>query len=243
MTELTLVIPAYNEETKIKRDVEEAAFFIREHFTEGEVIVVDDGSSDNTSAAASKAQTSPSVKVKVIRLEKNKGKGFAVKTGIMASKGDIVIFADSGTCIPYKNALPWIKKIRAGELDIALASRYAKGTIIRRKRPLPRRILSRLFHWTAVLIAGLPRKITDSQCGFKIYKGDIARKLYGQCVLHGFLFDLEILIRAVSQGYSITEFPVEWTCDLDSRLRPASEFKQVLGDLLKVRKIAKKEES
>ncbi len=243
MTELSIVIPAFNEENKIKKDVEEAAFFLKEHCTKGEVIVVDDGSRDNTSAAASKAQTSPSVEVKVIRLEKNKGKGFAVKTGILASKGEIVIFADSGTCIPYRNALPPIKKIKAGEVDIALASRYAKGTVIRRKRPLPRRILSRLFHWAAVLIAGLPKKITDSQCGFKIYNGDTARELYSQCGLHGFLFDLEILIRALRQGYSITEFPVEWTCDLDSRLRPASEAREVLRDLFKVRKIGKKEES
>ncbi len=243
MTELSIVIPAFNEENKIKIDVEEAAFFLKGHFTKGEVIVVDDGSRDHTAAAASKAETGPSVEVKVIRLEKNKGKGFAVKTGILASKGDIVLFADSGTCIPYKNALLPIKKIKAGEVDIALASRCAKGTVIRRNRPLPRRILSRLFHWAAVLIAGLPRTITDSQCGFKIYKGDAARKLYGQCVLHGFLFDLEILIRALRQGTSITEFPVEWTCDPDSRLHPASEAGEVLRDLFKVRKIGKKEES
>jgi len=240
MIDLSIVIPAFNEENKIKKDVEEAAFFLKEHYMKGEVIVADDGSSDNTAAAASKAQTSPSVELKIIRLEKNKGKGFAVKTGILASKGDIVLFADSGTCIPYGNALASIKKIREGEVDIALASRYAKDTVIRRNRPLPRRILSRLFHWAAVLIAGLPRKIMDSQCGFKIYNGDTGRELYSQCVLHGFLFDLEILIRAVRQGYSIIEFPVEWTCDLDSRLRPASEVREVLRDLFKVRKIAKK---
>jgi len=240
MIDLSLVIPAYNEENKIKKDIERAAFFLEENHMVGEIIVVDDGSRDNTSAAASKACTNPSVELKIIRLEKNKGKGFAVKTGILASKGEVVLFADSGTCIPYENALPFIKKIRAGEVAIALASRYAKGTVIRRNRPLSRRILSRLFHWAAVFIAGLPRKITDSQCGFKIYNGDAARKLYSQCGLHGFLFDLEILIRALREGHSITEFPVEWTCDLDSRLRPASEAGDILRDLFKVRKIAKK---
>lgn len=239
--DLSIVIPAYNEENKIKRDVEEAALFLSQHHMNGEVIVVDDGSKDHTSAEASKADTGLSVGLNIIRLHKNKGKGFAVKTGILASKGEIVLFADSGTCIPYENALPYIKKIRSGEADIALASRYAKESVIHRNRPLPRRILSRLFRWTAVLIADLPKKITDSQCGFKIYNGDAAKALFSQCLISGFLFDLEILIRAIKQGYSITEFPVEWTCDLDSRLRPVSEAKQILRDLFKVRKITKKE--
>jgi len=239
--DISIVIPAYNEENKIKRDVEEAAHFLNQHHMNGEVIMVDDGSKDHTSSEASKAVTGPLVESRIIRFEINRGKGFAVKAGIMSSQGEIVLFADSGTCIPYENALPYIKKIRKGDIDIALASRYAKKTIIRRNRPLPRRILSRLFHWAAVLIAGLPKNITDSQCGFKIYNGDVSRKLFSQCLLSGFLFDLEILIRALNQGHSIMEFPVEWTCDLDSRLRPASEAKQVLKDLFKVRKIAKRE--
>ncbi|MFO7979355.1 MAG: glycosyltransferase [Candidatus Aminicenantes bacterium] len=238
--DLSIVIPAYNEESKIKRDVEQAALFLNQHSMEGEVMVVDDGSEDRTSAAASEADTGPLVELKIIQLPKNKGKGFAVKTGILASKGDVVLFADSGTCVPYKNALPCIKRIKAGDVEIALASRYAKETVIHRNRPLPRRILSRLFHWAAVWIAGLPKKITDSQCGFKIYNGDTARELFSQCLISGFLFDLEILIRAIKQGCTITEFPVEWTCDLDTRLQPASHAKQVIKDLFKVRKIAKK---
>lgn len=238
---LSIVIPAYNEENKVKRDVEQASLFLNQHYMDGEVIVVDDGSKDRTAKAASSAHTGPLVELGIIRFDKNKGKGFAVKKGILSSKGEIVLFADSGTCIPYENALPYIKKIRSGQVDIALASRYAKDTVIHRNRPLPRRILSKLFHWAAVLITGLPKKITDSQCGFKIYNGDIARELFSQCLISGFLFDLEIIIRAIRQGYTIIEFPVEWTCDLDSRLRPASHAKQVIKDLFKVRKIAKKE--
>jgi len=237
--DLSIVIPAYNEESKIKRDVEQAALFLNQHSMEGEIIVVDDGSEDRTVEAVSKAQAGPSAELNIIPLQKNRGKGFAVKTGILASKGEVVLFADSGTCVPYENALPSIKRIRDGEVDIALASRYAKETIIRRNRPLPRRILSRLFHWAAVWIAGLPKKISDSQCGFKIYNGDVGRELFSQCLITGFLFDLEIILRALKKGCSITEFPVEWTCDLDSRLRPASQAKQVLKDLIKVRKIAK----
>ncbi len=233
------MIPAYNEENKIKKDVEEASFFLNKHHLNGEVIVVDDGSKDRTAEAASKAETGLSAKATIVHLEKNKGKGFAVKKGILTSKGEVVLFADSGSCVPYENALPYIKKIRAGEVDIALGSRYAKGRVIHRNRSLLRRILSRVFHWAAVFTAGLPKKISDSQCGFKIYSGDAARELFSQCLINGFLFDLEVIIRALKQGYSITEFPVEWTCDLDSRLKPASAARQVIKDLFKVRKIAK----
>jgi hypothetical protein len=151
-----------------------------------------------------------------------------------------VLYADSGTCIPYANALTVIRRIAAGELDMALASRRLKGTIIRRDRPLRRRIISRLFHRSAVMIAGLPRWITDSQCGFKVYEGKAARKLFAGLATPGFLFELEIILKALRRGYRLEEFPVEWTCDLDTRLRPVSQARGVLKELLKVRSATKK---
>jgi hypothetical protein len=151
-----------------------------------------------------------------------------------------VLYADSGTCIPYANALPVVKKIAAGELDIALASRRLKETVILRNRPLRRRIISRLFHRFAVVIAGLPRWITDSQCGFKVYQGKAARELFAGLATPGFLFELEIILKALQRGLRIEEFPVEWTCDLDTRLKPASQAKGMLRELFKVRSLTKK---
>src|SRR4030042_1603853 len=105
----------------------------------------------------------------------NAGEGAAIRRGILESRGGVVLYADSGTCVPYANALPVIKKISAGGLDIGLASRRLKGTVIRRDQPLRRRAISRLFHPAAVLVAGLPRWIPDSQGGFKVYQGKAAR--------------------------------------------------------------------
>jgi dolichyl-phosphate beta-glucosyltransferase len=241
--DLSIVIPAYNEASKIGRDVDAAAAFISESGFKGEIIVVDDGSSDNTSEEAKTAEIPAEVKREVIRLNNNSGKGIAIKTGIKKTKGDVVLFADSGTCIPYSNALPVIKRIKKGDLDLAHASRRLKETRIIRERPLKRRILSKLFHLAAVWITGLPRWITDSQCGFKLYKGSIARKLYEDCITTGYLFDLEILLRAVKHGYRIEEFPVQWACDLDTRLRPASDTPGVMKELFQVRKIIKKIQS
>ncbi len=243
MMDLSIVIPALNEASKIRFDVEAAALFMDREKMRGEVIVVDDGSTDGTSEEARKASIPASVDLHVISLEKNKGKGFAVKTGILASKGDVVLFADSGTCVPYANALPQIEKIRAGDLHIAIASRRLKETVIKKNRSLRRRVLSWFFRQAALMLTGLPRRITDTQCGFKVYDGDTARELFKHCVISGFMFELEVLPRALKQGYRIEEFPVEWTCDLDTRLKPAGDAVGVLKDLLKVRSLIKEEKS
>ena len=241
--DISIVIPALNEGKKIGFDVETAAAFIDEEAVPGEVIVVDDGSMDNTAEEARSVEIPSSVERNVIRLDRNRGKGFAVKTGILASKGDVVLFADSGTCVPYANALPQIEKIRLGELDIAMASRRLKGTVIHRNRSLKRRLLSSFFRLVARLITGVPDRFSDTQCGFKIYRGEMARDLFAKCITTGFLFELEVLLRALKARYRIEEFPVEWTCDLDTRLRPGSDAAKVLKELFQVRSIIKKDKN
>jgi dolichyl-phosphate beta-glucosyltransferase len=239
--DLSIVIPAFNEANKIRHDVEAAAAFIDEEALDGEVIIVDDGSSDRTSDEARQAQIHSSVSLSVIRLDKNWGKGFAVKTGVLASKGDVILYADSGTCVPYANALMQVEKIRSGELDMAVASRRHEETVILRDRSFKRRVLSWIFRQVAILVTGLPRRFTDTQCGFKIYKGEVARELFAKCRTSGFMFELEILLHALKQGCRIEEFPVEWTCDLDTRLRLANQAGGVAKDLLSIRSMMKKD--
>ena len=237
MIDLSIVIPALNEAAKISFDIKTAALFLADTVKRGEIIIIDDGSSDDTADTARSSATPASVDLIVIKLDKNYGKGYAVKTGMLRSHGRIVMFADSGTCVPYSDALPHIDKIRRDELDIAIGSRRLKASVIQRNQPFFRRILSRIFHVAAVLIAGLPRNIKDSQCGFKIYDGEKARLLFSECRIKGFLFDVEILIRAHKKGYRIQEFPIEWTCDLDTRLKPGSDAAGVIRELFSLRKV------
>lgn len=242
MIELSIIIPALNEAAKIRHDIETAALFLAGTVKKGEIIIVDDGSMDDTADTARNTITSESVDLIVIKQDSNYGKGQAIKTGILRSHGEVVMFADSGTCVPYSDALPIIDRIRRGEVDVAVGSRRLKASVIHRDQPYFRRILSRLFHMAAVLIAGLPRRIKDSQCGFKIYDGEKARVLFSECKSKGFLFDVEILIRAHNKGLRIQEFPIHWTCDLDSRLRPGADALGVFRELVSLRKINKTED-
>ena len=238
--DLSIVIPAFEESKKIAQDVKAAAAFLEGHQLAGEVIVVDDGSEDNTAEAAGSAQISQNIKLDVIRYEAHRGKGYAVRTGINHSSGRYVMFADSGCCVPYEETLRGLDLLKSGGYDIAHGSRKRRGCRIEKAQSLYRRFCSRMFHWLVIHDMKIPAEFTDTQCGFKIYKGDVARHLYGEAVTDGFTFDIEIIMRAQREGYRIKEFPIDWTCDRDSRLSPTRSSWRVLSELLTIRRILPK---
>jgi len=151
------------------------------------------------------------------------------------------MFADSGNCVPYDNTLRGLELITSGQCDIAHGSRKLAGAEIIRGQGLYRRICSGFFHLFVVKVEKIPAELTDTQCGFKIYRGDVARGLYGECITDGFMFDIEIILRALKRGYKVKEFPVYWTCDRDSRLSPAKSIRRILDELIKIRKALKAE--
>jgi dolichyl-phosphate beta-glucosyltransferase len=234
--DLSIVIPAFEEGRKISWDVEAAAAFLQAHSLAGEVVVVDDGSSDDTARAAQAVRVPPAIKLNVVRYDQHRGKGFAVRTGMNATTGNYAMFADCGLCIPYDNALKGLEMLRNGVCDLAHGSRRHVASDIHRAQPWHRRMLSRAFKSSVRMLLRVPRELTDTQCGFKMYRGDVARDLYKQCITDGFMFDIEIILRAIKKGYRIGEFPVEWTCDPDSRLSVARTPWPVLAELRKLRR-------
>jgi dolichyl-phosphate beta-glucosyltransferase len=234
--DLSVVIPAFEESRKVARDAEAAATFLQANKLTGEVIIVDDGSRDGTAEAARAVRMPSAVKLNVIRYDQHHGKGCAVRTGMNASSGKYAMFADCGLCIPYVNALKGLEMLRTGACDIAHGSRRHTASDILRAQPWHRRMLSRTFKSAVRMLLRVPRELTDTQCGFKMYRGDVARELYKQCTTDGFMFDIEIILRAVRRGYRIGEFPVEWTCDPDSRLSVARTPWPVLWELRRIRR-------
>lgn len=229
---LTIVIPVFEESRKICEDIAAAAAFLADFPHSGEILIVDDGSRDNTADIAEKYITQVTAPARVLRLGRNRGKGCAVRTGILESRGRYVMFADSGCCVPFKEAMAGITLIESGSCIIAHGSRKMSGCHIHRPQSWYRRLCSILFHW--LLIHDLKRlaNLTDTQCGFKVYDGDIARCLYATSTIDGFMFDIEIILLALKYGYPIGEFPVDWSWDPDSRLKPIHEAFKVLRDLI-----------
>jgi len=234
--DLSIVIPAFEESKKIARDVKAAAEFLVANSLAGEILVVDDGSEDDTAQAARAVAVPSGVKLNVIRYEQHRGKGHGVRTGMIASTGRYAMFADCGLCIPYGNALLGLEMLKNDQCDIAHGSRRHIQSDILRDQPLHRRVLSRTFKFTVRTMLGVPRELTDTQCGFKMYKGDIARELYAECTSDGFMFDIEVILRAIRKGYRIGEFPVEWVCDPDSRLSVTRTPWPVLVELHRIKR-------
>lgn len=229
---LSIVIPVWNEQDKIGQDIQEASDFLQSEDMHGEVLVVDDGSSDETVHMATECVSAHPGLIRIIRCGQHYGKGFAVRRGILESRGDIVLFIDSGSCVSYHDVHQGLRLIRQNRCEIALASRYMTGSRILRSQSFIRRLISFGFRKACQLIFHMPGTITDTQCGLKIFKGEAAVKLFSRCRCQGFLLDIEVIQQALSHGMSIQTFPVHWRSDPDSRLSVFRDFPGFLKDFI-----------
>jgi dolichyl-phosphate beta-glucosyltransferase len=237
--DISIIIPAFNEQFKIRRDIAETDRFLSQVKLSAEIIVVDDGSFDKTSQIAQNTAVSRSIKLHVMRYEPHRGKGYAVRYGILNSVAEYVMFMDSGGNVPHRYILKGLELLKNNICDIAMGSRRLAASIIHKDLIWYRRITSALFRKISRTYLKIPPALTDTQCGFKMYRGTIARKLYGQCTSEGFLFDVEIILRAAKLGYRMKEIPIEWTCDRDSRLSFAYT-PAILRELKLIKRIMRK---
>jgi dolichyl-phosphate beta-glucosyltransferase len=213
--DISIVIPTYYEANKIETDIRAAARFISQNGYRGEIIVVDDGSPDDTVARAT-ALCDEFPNLAVYGYRPNRGKGHALRYGFARTSGRIAMYADAGLCVPYEIAKVGITMIDIGMCDVAHGSRRLRGSH-NMGQPFHRRIGSRVFRAVIHAFMGIPRYFSDTQCGFKIYRGEVARELYDRVITDGFMYDPEMILQARKYGYKVLEFPVLWNADLHSR--------------------------
>lgn len=204
---LSLVLPAYNESRRLPPYLASIRGYLDGKYGSGyEVIVVDDGSTDDLHAAV-KARMGDWPQLRYLRHPRNLGKGAAVRSAVLASCGDMVLFADADGAAPIGEEGRLAAAIDAGA-DIAVGSRLLPDPEKRRTRPWNRRLAGRLF---AALAGRLLRlKVADTQCGFKMFRGDVARRLFGLVRESGFLFDVEVLLLAQRMGCRCAEVGIDW---------------------------------
>ncbi len=228
---LSVVIPAYDEEARLPATLARVADYLagRPTLLPAEVVVVDDGSRDGTAAVAERFVPPSGIAVRLIRLGRNRGKGAAVRAGLAASRGARVLISDADLATPIEE----LEALLASGAQLAVGSRALDRALIARRQPLPRDLLGRLFNLgiQALRLTALH----DTQCGFKLLDGELARSLAPQLRLDGFAFDVELLARAARSGASIVEVPVRWQHVDASRVQPVRHGLQMLRDALRVR--------
>lgn len=230
--ELTVVIPAYNESRRLPPTLRTVERYLREGNRRSELIVVDDGSSDDTAAGVDQ-MIREGLKLHLLRHDGNRGKGAAVRTGMLAATGDIVLFTDADLSTPIADAERLIAALEAGA-DVAIGSRALDRSLIEVHQPWIRDRMGRVFNLfvQAILLPGLK----DTQCGFKAFRRDAARDLFSATEADGFEFDTEVLYRARRSGLKIREIPVHWRNNPDTRVNAVSDSARMLLGLFRVRR-------
>jgi len=232
---LSIIIPVYNEAEKIRNDIITLSSYLMEKHISGEIIISDDASTDDTIKIASETSINESIPLSVISTGEHRGKGNAVRQGILQSKGDVVLFIDSGNTVKLEAISKGLDLIQGGECQMVIGSRHLSGSVITKPLAFQRRIVSKLFRIFIKLIFPSLWRFSDTQCGFKMVKGELAKTLYSESVINGFLFDIEILKKAQKHNVAIQEIPIEWTCDRDSRLTIPSTIWEVIRDSFKLK--------
>lgn len=230
--DLSIVIPAYNEALRITPTLEATAQFLAAHPGSWEIVVVDDGSQDSTVELCERlAQRIP--QLRVIASRPNRGKGSAVRIGMLAARGRIRVMCDADGSMPATELPKLLGPIVDGA-DLAIGSRYALGAAANQTQPLYRRLWSRLCN--QVIQKTLVPGVRDTQCGFKAFTARAADDLFGRATIDGWAFDLEVLALAKRLGYQVRECGVIWHDDQRSRVSPWKDMWKVIREAFVIKR-------
>jgi dolichyl-phosphate beta-glucosyltransferase len=227
----SIVIPAYNESVRIRPTLHELLRYISEQNWDAEILVVNDGSSDDT---AQIVREYGAVHPQVLLIENpgNRGKGFSVRNGMLHARGDICLFTDADLSSPITEAPKLFDAIDRGA-DIAIGSRWLQTELQTGPQPLYRQLFGRIFNLALRLILGL--RFADTQCGFKAFRRDAAQRIFPLQKIERWGFDPEILFLARRAGLRVQEVPVLWAHSEGTRLHPLRDGLRMFVEVLRIR--------
>ncbi len=236
---LSIVVPAFNEGVRLGKSLRAIVNFLKDYASQSELIVVDDGSTDNTAnIAREELGDAPDVNTSVISYQSNLGKGRAVRLGLLASRGEVALFTDADLSTPITETSRLIDPIVSGECDLAFGSRALDRTLIGVHQPWRREQGGRVFNLVVRLATGLP--FWDTQCGFKAFRMSACRPIVEGATIDRFGFDVELLYVAHRAGLRLKEIPVRWDHAEGSKVNVASDSLKMLSEVGRIRQQARR---
>ncbi len=237
--DVSIVVPAFNEQDRLGDSINTILAYLALNGVKGELIVVDDGSGDATAAIAESACAKfPDADTKVIRYAENRGKGFAVKTGLLAVSADVALFSDADLSTPIGEINKLIDPITVGDYDVTFGSRALDRSLIGTHQPWRREQGGRVMNLIIKTMSGLP--FYDTQCGFKAFNMTKFRPLLDLMTIDRFGFDVEFLFVAKRNDLRLAEIPVRWNDVEGSKVSVVRDTRRMISELNQIRRNAKK---
>ncbi len=236
--DLSIVVPAYDEEARLGATITKILDYLVVNSINAELIIVDDGSADKTAEVARESAAAfPRTETNVIRYEENRGKGFAVRTGLLAAKSDLALFSDADLSTPIEEMDKLLDPIRRGEYDVTFGSRAIDRTLIGTHQPWRREQGGKVMNLIIRTMSGLP--FADTQCGFKAFNLAEFRPLLDVMQIDRFGFDVEFLFVAKYHGLKLAEIPVRWNDVAGSKVNVLRDTRRMISELNQIRRNAK----
>ena len=227
----SIIIPAYNEGARLDATLSKVLRYISQQKWDAEVIVVNDGSSDNTVEIVQQHMQRNSV-LRLLKNPGNRGKGYSVRNGMMHACGEVLLFSDADLSSPIEEAPKLLAAIAEGA-DIAIGSRWMQSDLQTERQPLYRQFFGRIFNLMLRLILGL--KFKDTQCGFKVFTRRAAAAIFPQQKIERWGFDPELLYLAEKYNFKVAEIPVAWAHSAGTRINPLRDGTRMVVEMLKIR--------
>lgn len=228
--DLSLIFPCYNEAGRLPASLDRAREYLSGMEFTYEILVVDDGSSDETAECGERA-AALDPRIRVLRYEENRGKGFAVAYGARHSRGEWVLFSDADLSTPLEELERFLPFLEQG-YDVVIASRGLPGSVLKVRQPFIRECVGRAMNRLIRALSGL--RFTDTQCGFKLFSRRAAADIFDNLRVRGWMFDVEALVIAAKLGYRVIDVPVTWINSGDSRVK-LRHAPRILAELAGIR--------